>query len=123
MLSLRIHSSLALALLYSAAALFVAIAPSASTRTSFPAAVNPSHSVDHFHKGDRLTASKTLDGAGFSISVQMSGRSDVLVHDRKGNIIFAVDNAAHLTIIAKQSGRSVSSLKVAPPIGERHETT
>jgi hypothetical protein len=53
--------------------------------------------------------------ADSSISVEMSGRSDVVIRDKAGNILFAVDNAARATTVGKQSGRSVPALKTDPP--------
>ena len=47
--------------------------------------------------------------------MEMSGRSDVVIRDREGNILFAVDNAARATTIGKQSGRSAPPLKTYPP--------
>jgi hypothetical protein len=66
-------------------------------------------------KGDRSTHSKTARDAGSSISVEMSGRSDVVLRDRAGNILFAVDSAARATTIGKQSGGGVPVLKTYPP--------
>jgi hypothetical protein len=101
--------------LYSAAALSIAAATSASTPSSSPVDIHQHQSVDRTLKGDRLTHSKTARDVGSSISVEMSGRSDVVIRDRAGNILFAVDNAAHATTIGKQSGRSVPALKPNPP--------
>jgi hypothetical protein len=44
----------------------------------------------------------------------MSGRSDVVIRDKAGNILFAADNAARATTIGKQSGRTTPALKTAP---------
>jgi hypothetical protein len=49
------------------------------------------------------------------ISVELSGRSDVVIRDRAGNILFAVDNAARATTISKQSGQSAPDLKAKSP--------
>jgi hypothetical protein len=95
--------------------LFVAVATSASTPSSSPVDIHQSQSVDRAFKGDRLTHSKTARDTGSSISVEMSGRSDVVIRDRVGNILFAVDNAARATTIGKQSGRAVPALKTNPP--------
>jgi hypothetical protein len=114
MSSLRTRTFLALTGLYSVAALFIAVATSASTPSSPPVAAYQPLSVDRAHKGDRWTYSKVAD-ADSSISVEMSGRSDVVIRDRAGNILFAVDNAARATTVGKQSGRSVPALKTNPP--------
>jgi hypothetical protein len=120
MSSLRTRTVLALSGLYSAAALFMAVATSAPAPSSSPIAVHQPQSVDRVHKGDRLTHSKTAKDAGSSISVEMSGRSDVVIRDRAGNILFAVDNAARATTVGKptngkQSGGSDPVLKTNRP--------
>jgi hypothetical protein len=115
MSSLRTRTVGALTGLYSAAALFIAVATSASNPSSSPVDIHQSQSVDRTLKGDRLTHSKTARDAGSSISVEMSGRSDVVIRDRAGNILFAVDNAARATTIGKQSGRGAPALKTNPP--------
>ena len=115
MSSLRTRTVVALTGLYSAAALFIAVATSASTPSSAPVAVHQPQTVDRALKGDRSTHSKTATDAGSSISVEMSGRSDVVIRDRAGNILFAVDNAARATTIGKQSGAGVPVLKTYPP--------
>jgi hypothetical protein len=45
--------------------------------------------------------------AGPSIFVESSGNSDVIIRDRAGRILFAVDNATRATTVAKQSGRGL----------------
>jgi hypothetical protein len=72
-------------------------------------------SVDRVQKGDLLTRSKASKEATSSISVELSGRSDVVIRDKAGNILFAVDNAARATTVAKQSGRSAPAPKANPP--------
>jgi hypothetical protein len=118
MSSLRTRAVLALSGLYSAAALFMAVATSAPAPS--PIAVHQPQSVDRVHKGDSLTHSKTAKDPGSSISVVMSGRSDVVIRDRAGNILFAVDHAARATTvgkptIGKQSGGSDPVLKTDRP--------
>jgi hypothetical protein len=114
MSSLRTHTVIALTGLYSAAALFIAVATSAPS--SSPVAVHQPQSVDRLHKGDRLTRSKAFTDASSSIVVEVFGKSDVVVRDREGNILFAVDNATRATTVTKQSGRSSLDLKDYPPI-------
>jgi hypothetical protein len=111
------RSVLTLAGLYSAAALFIAVATSASTSSSSLVAARQPQLVDRLHKGDRLTRSKAFTDAGSSIVVEVSGKkSDVVVRDREGNILFAVDNGTRATTVAKQSGRSSPALKENPAI-------
>jgi hypothetical protein len=115
MSSLRTRIVLVLTGLYSAVTLSIAVAIFASTPSSSPIAAYQTQSVDHTHKGNRLTLSKVAKDAGSSISVEMSGRSDVVIRDRAGNILFAVDNGARATTIGKQSDRTIPALKAAPP--------
>jgi hypothetical protein len=106
----RIRSFAVHAGLCSAAVLSVAVVSSASTTTSSShAVVDRTQSVDQSHKGDRVAYAKTFTAAGSSISVQTSGTSDIVIRDRNGNILFAVDNAARATTIAKQPGRNAAS--------------
>src|SRR5277367_1810632 len=110
MSSLHTGSVLALAGLYSAAALFLAVATVASTAPSFPVAVHQLQWVDRTRKGDLLMHSKTPKDTGTSISVELSARSDVIIRDKAGNVLFAVDNTARATTMAKQSSRSTPPL-------------
>jgi hypothetical protein len=61
----------------------------------------------------RFTASKD---AASSISVELSGRSDVVIRDSAGNILFAVNHAARATTIAKQRDRSAPTPKANQPV-------
>jgi hypothetical protein len=116
MSSLRTRSVLALAGLYSAAALSLAVATIASTTPSSPVAIHQLQWVDRIHKGDLLTHSKTPKDTGSSISVELSARSDVTIRDRAGNVLFAVDNTARATTMAKQPGHSTPPLKTNLPV-------
>jgi hypothetical protein len=51
-----------------------------------------------------LTHLVVLKDAGPSIYVESSGNSDVVIRDRAGTILFAVDSATRATTVAKQSG-------------------
>jgi hypothetical protein len=112
MSSLRIDSILAQTGLYWAAVLFVAVATPAPTPSFSFAVLHRPQLVDRLHKGDRLAAPRD---AGSSISVELSASSNVVIRDTEGNILFAVDNAARATTVAKQSGRSIPPLKLNPP--------
>jgi hypothetical protein len=115
MSGVRTCTILALSGLYSAATLFIAVTTSSSTTSSSPVDIHQPQSVDRTLKGDRFTHSKTARDASSSISVEMSGRSDVIIRDRAGNILFAVDNAARATTIGKQSGRGAPAQKTNNP--------
>jgi hypothetical protein len=109
---MTVRSNTGIFILWSGVLLVLATATCASiTQSSSPVAVEPPHtSVDHFRKGDRLTRRKTGDGMG-AVAVELSGRSDIVVRDLEGNILFAVDNAAHTTTVAKQLARGAPSRK------------
>jgi hypothetical protein len=107
---LRTRSILALHGLYSISALSIGVAISTSTPTSHQA-----QSVDRAHKGGLLTRFIALKDAGNSISVELSGRSDVVIRDNAGNILFAVNNSARVTTIAKQRDRSAPAPKANKP--------
>jgi hypothetical protein len=105
--------------IYMAAILLVAVATSGSTPSSSRVAMDQAQSVDRSHKGDRVTRSKAFTRAGSAIAVELAGKTDLVIRDRAGNILFAVDNAARATTVAKQSGRDASSpSKVNPPAEE-----
>jgi hypothetical protein len=61
--------------------------------------------VEYTHKGDRLTHSTGIVRSTYSIAVELSGTSDVVVRDIDGNIIFAVDHSASTTTVGKQRSR------------------
>jgi hypothetical protein len=102
--SLLTRSTLALTGLSSAAVLFIGVA----TSTSTPSSHLPMHqvqAVDRVHKGDLLTPLRASKDMGSSISVELSGTSNIVIRDRAGNTLFAVNNAARATTIAKQRDR------------------
>jgi hypothetical protein len=110
MSSLLTRSTLALTGLCSAAALFIAVA----TSTSTPSSHLPMHqvqAVDRVHKGDLLTPLRASKDMGSSISVELPGTSDIVIRDGAGNTLFAVNNAARATTIAKQRDRSAPAPK------------
>jgi hypothetical protein len=72
--------------------------------------------VDRAHKGDLLTRLRASKDARSSISVELSERSDIVIRDSAGNILFAVNNAARATTIAKQRDRSAPAPKANQPI-------
>jgi hypothetical protein len=86
------------------AVLLIGVATSASgTSSSHQSAVAPM-SVERAGKGDRLTHIKGSTGASDAIAVELSGPSDVVIRDRDGNILFAVDHAARTMTVGKQRG-------------------
>jgi hypothetical protein len=110
---LRTRSILALHGLYSISALSVGFAISTSTPPSH-LPIHQVQSVDRTHKGGLLTRFIAPKDAGASISVELSGRSDVVIRDNAGNILFAVNNSARATTI-KQRDRSAPAPKANKP--------
>jgi hypothetical protein len=61
--------------------------------------------VERSHKGDRLTHFQTGGGANYSIAVEVTATSNVIVRDKGGNILFAVDHSSRTTTVGKQIKR------------------
>jgi hypothetical protein len=112
MSSLRTRSILALTGLYSAAALCIAVATSASS--DLP--VDQVQWVDRARKGDLLSRFPASKDGGFSMSVELSRGSDVVIRDSAGNILFAVNNAARAITITKQRNRRAPAPKANQPV-------
>jgi hypothetical protein len=112
---LRTCSILALTGLCSMSALSIVVATSASTSTSH-LPIHQVQLVDRAHKGSLLTRFTVSKDAGRSISVELSGRSDVVIRDSAGNILFSVNNATQATTIAKQRYRSAPVPKASQPV-------
>ena len=60
--------------------------------------------VDRGAKSDRLVRASGAHGSANALAIDLSGPSDVVVRDHRGNILFAVDHSAHTTIVGKQGG-------------------
>jgi hypothetical protein len=54
-------------------------------------------------------------GTNAAIAVELRGASDIVIRDRDGNILFAVDQSARTTTVGKQRRQRAS----APPTAER----
>jgi hypothetical protein len=72
--------------------------------------------VDRAQKGVLLTRFTAPKDTEASISVELSGSSDVVIRDNAGNILFAVNNAARATTIAKRRDRSAPVPKANQPL-------
>jgi hypothetical protein len=55
-------------------------------------------------KSDRLVRGSGSQGSANPVTIELSVPSNVVVRDRRGNILFAVDHSARITIIGKQGG-------------------
>jgi hypothetical protein len=86
----------------SAAILLIGVATSASSTSSAHQGVVPSVSIERTGKADRLKLIKEPADASNAIGVELTGPSDVVIRDRDGNILFAVDHSARTTIVGKQ---------------------
>jgi hypothetical protein len=85
------------------------------SRTTTPASI--AH-VDRTAKSDRLVHARGPQGRANAVAIELSGPSDLVIRDRLGNIVFAVDHAARTTIVGKQGGGRLTSPE-AP--GEAHK--
>ena len=101
---------------FSAAVLLVTVATSASSpsfSTASRAATSSdrvqveqfSSRVDRSLKGDRPSYVKT-GGASFYIGIEATATSNVIVRDKDGNILFAVDHSSRTTTVGKSKGRA-----------------
>jgi hypothetical protein len=98
--------------------LLVGVATSASSTSSTNQRVVPSVSVERAGKADQLKPIKGSTAAKDAIAVELTGPSDVVIRDRNGNILFAVDHAARVTTVGKQN-RQRATFPDRPPTSER----
>jgi hypothetical protein len=84
--------------------LLVGVVTSAySTSSSRPVVQGFFPTVERAGKADRLTHAAGTGGIAHAIAVEVTGPSDVIVRDRDGNVLFAVDHSARTTTVGKQS--------------------
>jgi hypothetical protein len=86
----------------SAVVLLIGVATSASSTSSTHQGLVSSISIERTGKGDRLTPIKGSADTSNAIAVELTGPSDVVIRDRDGNIMFAVDHSARTTTVGKQ---------------------
>jgi hypothetical protein len=55
--------------------------------------------VNRSAKSDRLMRAKGLQSLPNAIAIELTGPSDVVIRDRRGFIVFAVDHLARTTIV------------------------
>jgi hypothetical protein len=72
--------------------------------------------VDRTAKSDRLVRARRSQGSASAVAIELSGPSDVVIRDRHGNIVFAVDHVARTTTVGKQGGGRLTS-----PEAEAHK--
>jgi hypothetical protein len=91
----------------------IGVATSASS-TSKSLQFEPLASVERAGKSDCLTHVK--GSAGGAIAVELTGTSNVVIRDREGNILFAVDHAARTTTVGKQRKRGATTSREVPGV-------
>jgi hypothetical protein len=74
--------------------------------------------VDRTAKSDRLMRVRQGQGSANPIAIELSGPSDLVIRDRRGNIVFAVDHSARTTTVGKQGGGRLTSPETP---GEAHK--
>jgi hypothetical protein len=79
------------------------------SRSATPASV--AH-VDRTAKSDRLARARGSQASANAVAIELSGPSDVVIRDQRGNIVFAVDHSARTTTVGKQGGRRLTSPEV-----------
>jgi hypothetical protein len=103
----------------SAALMLIGVATSASSTSSTThQAFAPSVSIERAGKADLLKPVKGSMGASDAIAVDLTGPSDVVIRDRAGNILFAVDHAARTTTVGKQR-KPVATFPETPQATQR----
>jgi hypothetical protein len=102
----------------SASLMLVTQATSALSHSSTRATAESFAAVNRTAKSDRLVRAREVQGSANAIAIELSGPSDVVIRDRRGFVLFAVDHSAHTTIFAKQGGTRVT-LPLAP--AQAHE--
>jgi hypothetical protein len=92
----------------SAVIVLIGAATSASSTSSTHQDFHSSVSVERTGKSDRLTSIKGSADASNAIGVELAGPSDVVIRDRDGNILFAVDHSARTTTVGKQRRKPIT---------------
>jgi hypothetical protein len=89
----------------SASLMLVTQATSAFSHSSTPRATAESVAlVNRMAKSDRLAHVREVRGSANTIAIELTGPSDVVIRDRQGFILFAVDHSARTTVVGKQGG-------------------
>jgi hypothetical protein len=104
--------------LCAASVMLIAQGTSALSHPSRSAAPASFAHVDRTAKSDRLMRPRGVQSSADAVAIELSGPSDVVIRDHRGNIVFAVDHSARTTIVGKQGGGRLTSLE-AP--GEAHK--
>jgi hypothetical protein len=76
----------------------------ALTRSSTRAVAQSGAQVNRTSKSDGLAHARGVRGLANAIAVELTGPSDVVIRDRQGFVLFAVDHSTRTTIVGKQGG-------------------
>jgi hypothetical protein len=114
----RISRFSIIAAFFSAFVMFVTQATSALSHSSTRVTAESLALVNRTAKSDRLVRSREVQSSANAIAIELTGPSDVVIRDRRGFVLFAVDHSARTTIFAKQGG-SRATLPAAP--AQAHE--
>jgi hypothetical protein len=90
--------------LCAAAVMLIAEGTSALSHPSQKALPASSVVVDRTAKSDRLVRWSGSQGSTNAVTIELSVPSNVIVRDRWGNILFAVDHSSRVTTVGKQGG-------------------
>jgi hypothetical protein len=74
--------------------------------------------VNRTAKSDRLAHVRDVRRSANAIAIELTGPSDVIIRDRQGFVLFAVDHSARTTIVGKQGG---GRAPVPPAPADAHE--
>jgi hypothetical protein len=105
----RISRFSIIAAFFSASVMFVTQATSALSRSSTRATAESLALVNRTAKSDRLVRAREVQSSANAIAIELTGPSDVVIRDRRGFILFAVDHSARTTVVGKQGGGQVKS--------------
>jgi hypothetical protein len=114
----RISRFSIVAAFFFASVMFVTQATSALSHSSTRATAESLALVNRTAKSDRLVRAREVQSSANAIAIELTGPSDVVIRDRRGFVLFAIDHAARTTIFAKQGGSRVT-LPAAP--AQAHE--
>jgi hypothetical protein len=106
----RISRFSIVAALCSASLMLVTQATTALSHSSVRPTAESAARVNRTAKSDRLMRAKGLQSSpNATIAIELTGPSDVVIRDRRGFIVFAVDHSTRTTIVGKQGGGPVNS--------------
>jgi hypothetical protein len=102
-----------------ASLMLVTQATSALSRSSTPpAAADSIARVNRAAKSDRMVHVREVQGPANAIAIDLTGPSDVVIRDKRGFVLFAIDHSARTTTVGKQGGGRVT---LPPPPDQAHE--